>query len=1218
MKTFWFLAILFFVSASARSQTDTIAARIILIGDAGELTNGHHPVVDAVKQIIPLDAKTTILFLGDNLYKTGLPDEQYSAYKVSKAVLDSQLSIADGTPAKVYMIPGNHDWLNGGRAGWEAIMREQLYVDQLGKPNVEFYPKDGCPGPVEIQVNKDISIVLFDSQWWIHPYDKPEIESDCSYKTKEEVLTRLDDIISSDSKKLVILACHHTFKSNGAHGGFFTWKQHVFPFTDIIPNLYIPLPGIGSIYPISRSVFGSPQDLKHPFYAEMVTAVEKVAKKYPNLIFVAGHEHCLQLTKDSSYNYIISGGGSKHNRVSKNKKTPFATTLNGFSVLEISNNKNVRVSFYTVSDSIRMAYTSVILNFSKIPQSKTDSSTVKVEESKTIKFQDTITIHGSDKYAKASGLKKFIMGKNYREEWSKPVLMKVFHINTEKGGMTIKSLGGGKQTRSLTLLDANNKEWKLRTIDKDPANALPENFRETAAKDVAQDFISASHPYAPLTIPAFAKALNIITAQPELFFVPDDPALGLYREMFKNTVCMLEEKDPTRNGEETKSTYKVFNTLIDKNTHRADQPAVLKARLLDMLVGDFDRHFDQWKWATSDTGKGKLYYPIPKDRDQAYFYSDGLLIKIITRSALPMLKGFRHDFPRVNWLSWSARDFDRLFLTGLDAEEWKKSIADIQKNISDSVIRQGIKKLPSEIYPMDSSVLTQKLISRRNILPKAAMHYYKFLSRRVNIVGSNQKEYFKVSSNAKGLEIKVFAREKHKDTSFVMYDRIFDFPITKEVRLYGLNDDDLFEIDSTAKSRIKIRVIGGKGNDTFNIKGNVKNFLYDIKGEGNYIQHKTSRSKNMFSNDPPVNYYNILGFNYNITRFPKLNLGYNIEDGLFTGVGVSRRTFGFRNSPYASDQRLSTLYALNKGAYQIKYNGEFNHFFRNNDLLFSIDYVHPTLNNFFGFGNKTKIDPKHDLKFYRTRYNYVESGLLFRRRYFERLHIIVGPVAYHYWIDSAQNKDRILSKPSLMIGFDSTNIFTKKTYVGGKFAVNFNNLNNELYPTRGVQWNTEFLSMSGVTKKTNNYTSLMSDMSVYASLSEAANFIAVARFGAGHIFSKHFEYFQALNLGANNFLRGFRKTRFSGSSIAYNSLEARIKLTDVKSYIFPGTLGLVLFNDVGRVWLKGESSKKWHDSYGGGFYFIPFKLVIISATMAFSDEERLLNFSVGTKINLTF
>ena len=316
MRFFWFLAIPFFVSIAARGQRDTIDARIVLIGDAGQLTNGHHPVVDAVRQLIPLDKKTTILYLGDNLYRSGLPDEQYSYYMASRSVLDTELSIADNTPAKIYMIPGNHDWENGSPGGWETVIREQQYVDQLGKKNVKFYPENGCPGPVEVSLAPDVVLVMFDTQWWIHPYDKPEIESDCDYKTKDEVLMQLDDIFSRNSKKLIILAGHHTFKSSGVHGGYFKLKQHVFPFTDISPNLYIPLPIIGSIYPIARSVFGTPQDLKHPLYAEMITSVEKVVKKYPNIIFTGGHEHSLQLIKDSSYNYIVSGGGSKHNRVS--------------------------------------------------------------------------------------------------------------------------------------------------------------------------------------------------------------------------------------------------------------------------------------------------------------------------------------------------------------------------------------------------------------------------------------------------------------------------------------------------------------------------------------------------------------------------------------------------------------------------------------------------------------------------------------------------------------------------------------------------------------------------------------------------------------------------------------------------------------------------------------------------------------------------------------
>lgn len=1212
---FYFVAILAGLNTTLHAQKDTIVARIILIGDAGELTNGRHPVVDAARKTIPMDAKTTILFLGDNLYSTGLPDDQYSYYIAAKNVLDSQLSIADNTPAKVYMIPGNHDWLNGGQGGWEAVVREQTYVDQLGKKNVEYFPKGGCPGPVEVSINNDISIVMFDSQWWLHPYDKPDIESDCPYKTKDEFLLQLEDILSKDSKKLVILAGHHTFRSNGAHGGFFTIKQHIFPFTDIIPNLYIPLPVIGSIYPIARSVFGTPQDLKHPNYANMITEIEKKAKKHPNLIFVAGHEHSLQLTKDSSYNYIISGGGSKQNRVSKSKNTPFATNINGFSVLEISTNKYVRVSFYTVSDSIRMAYTDVILNFSKIPEEKIDSSTRKIEDP-FIKYKDTITISASDKYATNSIFKKFIMGNNYRKEWSTPINMKVFNLQKERGGLTILSLGGGTQTKTLNLIDKNGIEWKLRSIDKDPSTVIPVNFRETLAKDIARDFISAAHPYAALTIPVLARSLDIVTANPEVFFVPDDPAFGFYRPLFANTVCMLEEREPSRFGENTKSTYKVFDKLLEQNDHRVIQPEVLRARLLDILIGDFERHFDQWKWATTDTGKGKLYYPIPRDRDQAYFYSDGFLMKRISGNALPMLKGFRYDIPLVQWLNWTARDFDRLFLTELDADDWQKSIAEVQASITDDVIRQAIKKLPPEIYPMDSSVLTQKLISRRNVLSKAGLQYYRFLSREVNIIGSNQKEYFKVSQNGKGLQVRVYARERNNDTSFIMYNRTFDHHVTKELRLYGLNDDDLFEIDSSVRSRIKIRVIGGKGNDTFNIKGHIKNFLYDIKAEGNYIKNK-NRSRNMFSPEPPVNYYNITGFNYNINRWPRMIFGFNPEDRLFVGSGFWRRTYGFRNAPYASDQKFSAVYAINKGAYQIKYTGEFNHFFRNNDLMLRADYLNPALNNFFGLGNNTMRDPAKPLSFYRTRYKYVEAEALFRRRYFERLHIMLGPTLYYYWNKYEDNIGRILGKPAL-IGLDSANVYGKKLYVGGKLRLYFDNLNNELFPTRGVQWNTELTSMRGFNSNSHAITKLTSDMSIYASLSNPAKLVAVIRLGGGHIFSKNFEYFQALNLGANNFLRGFRKNRFYGTSTFYTSVELRIKLFEVNSYLFPGSFGLVGFNDFARVWLKNQSSRRWHDAYGGGIYFVPFKLIIVSATIAFSGEENLFNFSLGTKLNLTF
>jgi Calcineurin-like phosphoesterase/Omp85 superfamily domain len=1211
------LCLLFQLCLSAQ-EPDTIVQRIVLIGDAGQLTNGKHPVVDAVRKHIPMDKKTSVIFLGDNLYKSGLPDEQYTSYyNQARAVLDSQLSVADNTPAKVFMIPGNHDWENGGRGGYDAIIRQQLYVDFLGKPNVKYYPEDGCPGPVEVLLGKDssIALIMFDSQWWLHPYDKPEIESDCASKTKEELVSQIGDLLARNSKRLVLIACHHPFESNGMHGGYYTLKQHIFPFTDIKKSLYIPLPVLGSIYPIARSVFGTPQDIKHPNYTNMIQEITTAVKAVsPNVVFVSGHDHNLQYIKKNGYNYIVSGGGCKQNRTSKSKTSLYNNTSNGFSVMEVSTNKNVSITFYTVTDSsIKKDFSSSMLNFSTIAEPEV---AVVVEEKPVSKYQDTATRAARKDFSKIGGLKKFFMGQNYRPEWSTPVNMKVFNINSEKGGLKIRSLGGGKQTKSLQLMDKEGKEWILRSMVKNSARVIPDVYQSSLAKNLVTELSSASHPYAALMIPELAKALDIAVPHPELFFVPDDPSFGIYQKLFANTVCMLEEKEPSFDGSNTKTTAKTFNKMLEENDHRPDQEAVLKARLLDIVLGDFDRHFDQWKWGSSDTGKGKIYYPIPRDRDQALFHSNGFLLKAISGRAMPFLKGFQDDIPKVNWLGYTARDFDRFFLTGLNKKEWKQIIADVQKNLSDSVIRKAVAKMPPEISHINNENIINKMISRRNLLSTEAITYYKFISKKVNVVGSNMKEYFKVSAHPDGLQVRVYAVGKKKDTSFLMYNRVFDPTVTKEIRLFGLHENDVFEIDETADSRIKIRIIGGKGYDTFDIKGNTEAILYDQQDGGNVIKN-SSRAKNRFSLDAPANDKSITGFNYNTTKLPQLQFGYNADDGLLLGAGISRRTYGFRNLPYASDQKFSLLYAPTHRAVQLNYRGEFNHITRNADLLVNANFSSPALKNFFGLGNTTKPIETKNYNYYQTRYKTIEAELLIRKRFFEKLHFMIGPYYFNYQNKYADNTNNILGN-FRQSGLDSGRIFSNKSYLGGKAVMRLDNRNNEVFPTRGVLWNNQLIAAGGLGNGTKSYATFTTDMSIYASLSDPAKVVAVLKIGAGRLFNKNYEFFQAMNFGSNTDLQGFRKNRYAGTSMVYTGIEMKIKLFDINSYILPGAFGITGFYQTGRVWHSPDQSNKWHKAFGAGFYYNPLNLFSITGSAGFSEKERMYNITLGTRLNLLF
>ena len=147
---------------------------------------------------------------------------------------------------------------------------------------------------------------------------------------------------------------------------------------------------------------------------------------------------------------------------------------------------------------------------------------------------------------------------------------------------------------------------------------------------------------------------------------------------------------------------------------------------------------------------------------------------------------------------------------------------------------------------------------------------------------------------------------------------------------------------------------------------------------------------------------------------------------------------------------------------------------------------------------------------------------------------------------------------------------------------------------------------------------LEGDMTIYASLKDPSRIVTILKMGGGHIFNNKFDYFQGIGIGADNNLRGFRKNRFVGQSAAFGSLEFRVKLLEGKSYILPGQIGLIAFGDAAKVWFKGANSHKIHTAYGGGIYFVPFNMVIISAAVGLSKEEQLFNLSVGTKLNLTF
>lgn len=1182
------------------------ARRIILVGN----TEGRTQVISSLRGTGLLTAGTTLLFLGNTI---GKGNEAYAA-------VDAAAAAMKGTGATAIFIPGEEEWERDGKSSLKQLKDFGKYVQSLDRKDVRVLPEAGCPGPELIDFGNDAVLLVMDSQWWLEDLgDRPGVESNCDRKTDQQVLDELDDLVTANSNKLLLFAAPHTLRSTGIRSGYFELKQHIFPLTDIrgMEKAYVPLPVVGSLYPVSRALFTGRQDAVHARYQDFSNGVDALLKEHPFAIRTGAGAHVLELYEEAGSHYIVSGTGHRAGRVSKTHKTPYAASKPGFAVLEVSTDKKVTSAFYEVKDGKAVqAFSKALLDYSVLPTAPAALTT-----NATPATGDSVKAAIYPHYNRASGSRRWLLGENYRKEWGMPVTLPVFHLNSTDGGYKIVGKGGGNTTTAIRVEDKNGEVWSLRSILKDPEKVMPEAFRATAAEDVMQDIGSAAHPYAGIVSNGLAAATNLPYPRIRYFYVPDDTALGVYRPAFANTVASLEERAYSRFGEETKGTWSVFNRHVEGKPLRVDQRSFLRGRLMDILIADYDRHYAQWKWEARDSAGIDIWYAIPKDRDQALYRFNGALMRAITYRTLPYLKGLQSRIRNVRSLGFVARDVDGFFLNELERDDWEAELASLRESLPDTTISAAVHLLPQNVYAVRGKETEEKLRARRDDLTRAAMIYYHTLSEKVRVTGTDDRDRFEVTPAEGGaLVVRMYTQEDKDDPTFKLrYERTFKRNETQEVRLFGLGGADSFNIARGVPRSIRLRLVGGSGEDVFDNKSRARTWLYDTKSEGNRVFNRRYGTVNMISSRDDVNDYVFReDRTYNTRRFPQLLGGYNIEDGVLIGLGAMYTRRGFRVQPYKSRQQISALFAPGPQAYQIRYAGVFNDAYRHFDVVAGASVVDPALQNFFGLGNETVFDKSRGFRYYRVRYSTATADLAVRRRLLEnKLSISLGPTLYHYWQDEDDAEDRVLERPEVF-GLDRATVFNPLLYAGGRLSISFQTIDNLLLPTRGARWTTDVTAMNGLNDRSQPISRFISDLEVYAPLSDNKRFVAVLRGGGGHVFSESFEYFQAITLGANNALRGFRKSRFAGSSALYGSAELRARLFKFKSRLVPGDLGILGFGDSGRVWLDGEKSDTWHKDVGGGIYYTPFNVALVSVLLSASEEDQLVNLSVGAGVNFTF
>jgi len=797
---------------------------------------------------------------------------------------------------------------------------------------------------------------------------------------------------------------------------------------------------------------------------------------------------------------------------------------------------------------------------------------------------------------RAGALHRFIFGNHYRDLWTAPLTVEVLDLHTFSGGLTPRKKGGGKQTLALKFSGADGRDWKFRSLDKDPSAVLPPELRDTFVDAIVQDQISAANPAAPLVVDAFTAKVGIPYVPHRLVVLPDDAALGTFRAEFANKVGLLEEeisdKHPDTPGFENFTrlldTLELWKRLDGHPEENVDARAYLKARLFDLFLGDFDRHKDQWKWGRLE--HSQLWVPIPEDRDQATAKYDGLALALI-RPSQPRLVDFNPKYPKIIGLAWQARYLDRRHLSGLDWPQWEPVIKELQGQLTDEVIEDAVHQLPPEHYRRGGALLTARLKARRTGLFDYARQFYRLLARQVDIHGSDGEDRVAITPSPGGTVTVTITGAAGEPR----FERRFNPDETREVRLLLKGGDDSV-VRAAGTGAITVHVVGGAGNDTLDDTAGGHTRFYDTGGEGGVKPGAGTRVDTrpytaLFDKgtDDPVRDWGHL-------YLSNLLLTAGGDKGVYIGDRLTYTGYGFRKYPYAYRHIVQGGYATGLGGGDLEYQGQF---YRTASRTYTqlearasqIDIV-----RFYGIGNDTLAPRDPDFFKIEQRHFQLAPSIHFGVPHGE---LEVGLLASQSHTPTPLDSFIGLARPYGVGDFGE--LALRSRVVLGQRDV------GQTVSARLAAGGAYFPSVWDVEKSFGN---LEGDAAVYLAPHAALSPVLGFHLGGKKVFGT-FPFFESAFVGGPDEVRGLRPQRYAGDAAVFASAELHLKLGEAR-LLLPTQFGVMGLADIGRVYADGQTSDTWHKGVGGGVWLAPLRRsAALTVAMARSEGATRIYVQAG-------
>lgn len=1190
-------------------DSSKISHTFFLIGDAGNTTNPE--TIQTLKflesQVSTTDKNNTLLFLGDNIYPKGMPAEQNDPTRAdAEEKLTLQLEIAKKFKGRTIFMPGNHDWYNG----LKGLNEQEKFVTTYLNEKKAFLPRKGCAIET-VKINNQIGLIVVDSEWFLQDWDKhPTMNDDCDIRTRLEFFDELKSEINKNQNKFTILAIHHPLMSHGPHGGVFSAKKHLYPIKNTIP-----LPIIGSLINLLRKTTGaSPQDLQNKVYRNLINNIKPMIQNRNNVLVVSGHEHNLQYIENDGIKQVISGAASKREAAKAVGANDFSFGGFGYSKLEVFENQSALLTYFSSEESELKKIHEVYLpspneglintNFIENNEKNVQTSIYSTESTQKSKFY------------------KFLWGQHYREYYGLPIQAKSVKLDTLFGGVKPTISGGGNQSESLRLEDKNGKDYVMRALKKNAPRFLQSIFRDqnavagfqdTYAEEFIYDFYTSGHPFTPFIIGNLADKIGIYHSNPKLYFIPKQNRLGKFNDSFGDKLYLVEERQTDEHldlesygkPKAVLGTDDVLANIRKDEKYQVDEEAYIKARLFDMLIGDWDRHQDQWRWSEFEQGDKVIYKPIPRDRDQAFAKVDGNLISLLLNiPGVRHITNFEADYPSEKWFNFSAHSLDVAFIKNATEDDWKKQVNYIISELTDEAIDEAFSKLPSEIKDDETTnEIKTKLKFRKKGLENFALSYYDLLQKRIILTGTDKKDKFLIERLSEG-NTKVSWFRLKKDGEEFQFSKTYNKKQTKEIWIYGLDDDDQFEVKGKAKNNIIIRLIGGQNHDNYVVENGKKVKIYDYKSKKNTVNAENCTAIHL-KDDYELNEYHYKKPKYNHTFLLPM-IGFNPDDGVKIGGTYSYVKQGFINNPYTAKHNLSANYYFATEGVELGYKNSFTRIIGKWNLEMEARYTTPNFSiNYFGYGNETEnFDSEEGMNYNRVKIQLLKFAPSLK--YVGRFGSEVTFQTSFENIEVEGTSNRFINEP----GAINPEVFEYQQFAGVSFNYAFKNYDREANPTIGMLFSIQGTWKTNLSDSKRNFTYLESELGFSHKLTKSNKLVLGTLLKGKMLLNNNFEFYQGATLGGDYDLRGYRNERFLGKQSFFQSTDLRWNIGKIKS-IVPMSYGILGGYDYGRVWLDGEDSNKWHQSVGGGIWLNGLDLVTARLTFFNSQDGNRIAFGLG-------